>query len=663
MLANLVALMALLAGCSVAENSRSSVALPWMMSNPAPEDSKAAAVSVLSLPDEGNPGRFQEDEAPPTDSLETLKPDVSFGHTQPPEETDPSTETPWSGSANPESRASRERSEPVFVGTPATSFPSKWARAESASADMDKAKEALGAGDAQGAVELYERVNKVWPTAESYNNLGVALERSGQYAKAKASYQKAGALTQDVKQPIRQNLTRTRIRGAVQRCLPYAAWVCVALAVALVLTWLARCAASVYRRLRHRMRFRRVRLVEMSHRVQCRSGEYQPDGRIYPDGEIIAVRADLGLPARTDIYPLHIELRMVRPDGSVWRTLQESLQQGQAGPVTVWFQVDDLGEVLQSPGAWKAQIVLRNIERTLGTTELTVITRAGLIADLEAIGTRLIAVCGEQTGPDTVIFPDVEAVVPRAVIRPRECHPSKYEGESLQVRLDLANLDKQDEVESQAFPLHLSKGKMEFCEVSRPIAGDPIARKVGRWEFRLRVEDRVLARFPFVITTREQALQSIKVKAFDVAARTPSGQVRQVGRVAYTQRVHSLYPVVTLSTRFPSRRLGHQMTMAVCVDGQPVGGVEGHLVMDQTSQELIPGEFVPPSLDEDSEDMPLTFVLLVEGRTLGVREITLRRGPPRCADAQGRISAVPRSEDLDYESEANRILSEACRSR
>jgi hypothetical protein len=101
------------------------------------------------------------------------------------------------------------------------------------------------------------------------------------------------------------------------------------------------------------------------------------------------------------------------------------------------------------------------------------------------------------------------------------------------------------------------------------------------------------------------------------------------------------------------------MTMGVCVDGEPVGGVEGTLVMDRNVVELMPGEFTPPPIPEGRDSMKVSFVLLVEGRNLGVREVMLRSRPPRCADAQGRISETPARGEIDYDSEAARILDEA----
>jgi len=220
-------------------------------------------------------------------------------------------------------------------------------------------------------------------------------------------------------------------------------------------------------------------------------------------------------------------------------------------------------------------------------------------------------------------------------------------------------MDKQDEVESQQFPLELANGSMEFCTVSRPVAGEEIAHKVGRWEFRLSVEGRPLARMPFVITSFQQALESLKVESCEIVGIPPSGRPAPVGKVAYVGDLQSLCPVVTVTSKLPSPRAGFQVTMGVCVDDQPVGGAEGTLIMDRNSVELMPGEFTLQGMPEGRDSMRVSFVLLAEGRNLGIRQVTLRSRPPRCADSQGRIVEVPSARDMDYSSEAQQILEDA----
>jgi len=122
-----------------------------------------------------------------------------------------------------------------------------------------------------------------------------------------------------------------------------------------------------------------------------------------------------------------------------------------------------------------------------------------------------------------------------------------------------------------------------------------------------------------------------------------------------------LSPVITLRTRFPSRRIGYEMTLAACIGNQPLGGVEGELIFNGNGNpvQLVPGEFVPPHPDEGRDAIALSFVLIVEGRTLGVREVLLRKRSPRFADAQGRIIHTPSSGEIDYGGEATRILGQA----
>jgi hypothetical protein len=229
----------------------------------------------------------------------------------------------------------------------------------------------------------------------------------------------------------------------------------------------------------------------------------------------------------------------------------------------------------------------------------------------------------------------------------------------MRLRLDLVNVDKGDESESQEFPLELTDGAMEFCSVSRRVAGDEIARKLGRWEFHLSAEGRQLAHMPFVITSIEQALESLKVESLEIARVAQTGRPASVGKVVYVRNLRALCPVVTVTTKFPSPRVGFQTTMGVCVDGEPVGGVETKLIMPYRSVELVPGEFTPPRIPEGRDSIRVGFVFMVEGRTLAIREVTLRHTPPRCADAQGRITGPLSTSEIDYEEEAARILGTA----
>ncbi|HUT56725.1 MAG TPA: tetratricopeptide repeat protein, partial [Phycisphaerae bacterium] len=427
---------------------------------------------------------------------------------------------------------------------------------------LDQAGEALSQGDAAGAVDMYRQANAELPTAEGYNNLGVALERSGRFVEAADAYEESLRLPH-ANEDAETNLNRARLRALIQAGLPYAVWVFGGLLVVFTLVWLTRRLVRAWRALRFRMRFRGVRVAGLAYRVQCRNGEYQPDAKVYGDSESISLKVDLALPQRRDIYPLQLELEVGGPNGGVWRTLQESVEATEADRVTIWFRVDELGELLEHSGTWKARLVLVNINKGLVGTTFAVVTRADLVADLEAVDARLIAVQGKQAGPEKVIFPDVEAVVPCAVIRPRSCHSSKFTG--MHLRLDLVNVDKRDEVESQEFPLELDGGSMEFCSVSRPIAGDDIVRKVGRWEFRLSVEGRRLARIPFVIVSYEQALDSLKAESFAIAGFPRTGHAARVGSVAYLRNLRSLCPVMTVTTQFPSPRTRYRMTVGVCV--------------------------------------------------------------------------------------------------
>lgn len=522
---------------------------------------------------------------------------------------------------------------------------------------LDQAARALATGDHAHAIELYRDANADQPTAEGYNNLGVALESRGRFDEAVIAYDESLRLLGCTAE-TRSNLQRARVRALIHSALPYAASVFAGLLVVFILIGLIRRLDRAWRNWRFRMKFRHVRVASFVHRVQCRDGQDQPDGKAYPDSESISVNADLVLPGRPDIYPLHLELEVVQPDGAIWRTLHESIDAPPALRLSLWFQVDQIAEMLPHSGSWKTRLTLRNIGKRLASTSIAIVTRADLVADLQASDVRLIALRGDSAEPEQVIFPETEAVVPTAMIRPKCFHPSKFV--DMRLRLDLVNVDKREEAENAELPLQLVDGRMVFSPVSRPIAGGEIARKLGRWEFRLSVDDRQLARIPFVITSFEQVLAGLKLESFEIAGIARSGQrTTPVGKVAYLRNVRALCPVVTLTSDLPSPRTGFRMTLGACVDGEPIGGVEGTLVLDRKSIKLLPGEFVPPALGEGRESANVSFIFMVEGRTLGIREVTMRSKPPCCADAQGRIVTPPAAGEIDFEAEAARILQQA----
>lgn len=521
---------------------------------------------------------------------------------------------------------------------------------------LDEAAQALSEGRPAQATELYRQANAVHPTREGLNNLGVALERMGRYREAGAAYREALQVS-DTRDGVRANLIRTQVRAAIWTGWPHMAGLFLGLSGLFLLRWLIGFLLQAWRRFRYRLKFRKIRLVGLNYRVQDREGQESPEGRVYPDSDTLAFKADLLLPNRPEIYPLALELELVRPNGQVLRTHGESVERFQAEKVTLWFQADQLEPVLQCPGGWDARLVLRNIGRTLGSVGFPVIDRAALTADLTAATPRLLALCGGQTRTETVVFPDVEAVVPCTVIRPRSCHPGKYAG--FQVHLDLVNLDKPEAPERMTFPLEFRGGVMEIGAVSRPIAGDAIAQKVGRWEFRIAVEDRILVHIPFTITSFEQALANIRLESFEIAGTFPSGHIGRVGNRAIINSLKTLAPIAVLATQYPCPRIKYRLTLGACLNGEPVAGAEAEVSFEGTSLELMPGEFHIPFLEDQAHPVRIGFALMLEGRVLGVREVVLHRQPPRCADAQGRIMTSPADMEMDYDCEAARILQEA----
>jgi hypothetical protein len=104
--------------------------------------------------------------------------------------------------------------------------------------------------------------------------------------------------------------------------------------------------------------------------VQCRDGQDQPDGNAYPDSENISLNADLLLPRHRDIYPLHLELEVVGPGGTTWRTLHETIENTEAERATVSFQFDQIATLLNCPGMWMVRLTLRNMRKVLAVTTL-----------------------------------------------------------------------------------------------------------------------------------------------------------------------------------------------------------------------------------------------------------------------------------------------------
>jgi len=137
---------------------------------------------------------------------------------------------------------------------------------------LDQAGEALSQGDAAGAVDMYRQANAELPTAEGYNNLGVALERSGRFVEAADAYEESLRLPH-ANEDAETNLNRARLRALIQAGLPYAVWVFGGLLVVFTLVWLTRRLVRAWRALRFRMRFRGVRVAGLAYRVQCRNGE------------------------------------------------------------------------------------------------------------------------------------------------------------------------------------------------------------------------------------------------------------------------------------------------------------------------------------------------------------------------------------------------------
>ncbi len=521
---------------------------------------------------------------------------------------------------------------------------------------LDRAGRALTEGDTKQAVELYRQAVSEDPTSTGYNNLGVALERDGQFTEAARALRQAAQLMDD-SSGLNTNLRRVRLRAFLQTGCSYAVWT----SGGLLTTWLLarlilrlmQCSAQR----RFRQKFRGVVVTSLEHQVLCRDGQPQPDGRAYPDSERIIVKAGIRLPERDDIYPLRFELQLGRQDGSVVHTIPMEVKERVAERITLTFTLNKIIAILRCPGIWKVGLVLENTHERLASSTLLVVSRADLIADLVIKNAHLVAQHQDRQIATDVVLPNVECVIPTAVLRARFLHPSKFS--QMNLRVDLVRRDHPEDSESCEFPLELANGEMEFCSILRAIAGDAMAHKTGHWEFRFSVEKKLLARLPFLIMPVEQALENLKIERFDVIGIPHHGKPFAVGKHVCARNLESLCPVIRLASRPPLPWGSLQLTVGIYLDGELIDGQEGTLVLDDHRIEVMPGQFVLPDPPEASDGKSLCFGLFVESKLLGTRSVILRPSIPRFANAEGRLVERLSGNQVDYEVEADRILCEA----
>ncbi len=522
---------------------------------------------------------------------------------------------------------------------------------------LDQAGRALSEGDAKRAVDIYRQAVAEDPTAEGYNNLAVALERTGQFRQAADAFQRAMRLS-DHSPEIRANLWRARVRGLLDITRPYATSLFVGLLTVSFASWLGQKLMPHWQGWRLKRRLHGIRAVSLIHSVTCHDGRRQPDANAYPDSERILFKADIRLPKRDDIYPLHFTLEIVGPNGVVWQNIRQTVDSRSIGRIVVHFEVTQMAELLGNPGNWTARLVLQNIDKHLGSASFLVVSRDDLITDLVVTDTRLMAVQGNRLIPAETVLSNVKFVVPTAVIRPRSFHPSKFT--DLRLRVDLVNMENR-EFEIYRVPFEFIDGAMELCSISRPVANAKIASKPGRWEFRLGVDSQLLAKIPFRILTIEQALEKTKIERFELAGISRGGKAFMVGNEAYVQEIKALCPMITMASELDLPRAEFRMAIGVYVDRELVCGGERRLVLDRRHVELMPGEFSLPNIPEGRNSIEVLFVVQVEGKSLGNRIVTLQANRPRFADAQGRLTEAALASEFDYTIEADRILRRAQR--
>ncbi|MBU0719171.1 MAG: tetratricopeptide repeat protein [Planctomycetes bacterium] len=520
----------------------------------------------------------------------------------------------------------------------------------------DEADRMLAEGHLDEAIAFYREHLELEPTAEGFNNMGVALERSGRLDEAAEAYNRALLLPQATR-ATQKSLYRVRLRILLKRILPWAAWLLAGLATVLGLAWLRKRLVSAWREFCDRRRYRHVRMTGLSCRVQCQDGEYQPDGYLYSDSASLSIKAELELPVRQDIYPLNFSLELRRPDGRAACTLRENVQQVETRRVELWFTRYYVSDLLANPGTWTARLTLENVHRTLGQLEVKVVSREMLVKDLVAEQPELVVVRSGVPHVSTTVLTDVDSVVPRVRLRPRHYHPSKYDG--MQLRLDLARPNGDQVGDSTSLPIEFADGVAVVDQLECPVAGSLIAGKTGRWEFRLLVEDHQLGTIPFALMTEQQVRESVKLARIDVAGTTRAGRIVPVGQFTYAQDLMSLCPIASFYTPHPVPWLEHGLTVGVCLEDEPIGEVEGQIAFNQDCADFIPGELPLPLWRRGQEEIRVSFIFFLGHRQLAIREVRIHKARPKCTDRQGRITTSTEWRQADWDSEASRLLAEA----
>ena len=492
-------------------------------------------------------------------------------------------------------------------------------------------------------------------TAAHLNNQGTELEDSGDFAEAADAYNRALGFDPD-NEDIRGNLRRVQVKKnliplAILSLVVFLIFGCV-----LLIRWLITFITDAFDQMKRRFRYRKVRLSGIVKHARTAGGEMQPDGYVYFDTTLLTLTATISTPLRADLYPLALALELVKPDGTVHCTVENTVTAYPGRSHAVTFEVPDMDVVLRSPGRWRANIFLCEVT-LLGETAFTVVDRSQLIDDLAIRDVSLIATQGDEIRETDLVLTDVESVMPHAVFAPKTYHPSKFDG--LELKIELVHHDTAFVLEETTIPFDLSSGQMELLEHSVTVVNGPIEKWTGRWDFRLSVEGRKLRRqISFLLLTSLELQKSIFVERIDIVGQTVSGQCVPVGDSGYMPDIQSLTPVVTVRTQYPTPDIEHPVLIGVCIDGEPVEEVNTQIVLDQPASEFIPGEYNLP--DERPQGPTVySFVIFMHGQCLATRDVRLIQNMPSCANAQGQLDNDWSGTGCDFDREAEDILQHA----
>ena len=493
------------------------------------------------------------------------------------------------------------------------------------------------------------------PAAARLNNRGTDIEDSGDFDEAAEAYERALALAPN-NEDIRSNARRVRARKNLGSLAVLSLLVLTIIGCFLLIRWLITIITNAIDRARRRFRYRNVRLGGIVKHALTAGGEMQPDGYVYFDTTSFTVTANITMPSREDLYPLSLALEIVRPDGTVHCTVENTVTAYPGRSHAVGFSIPDIDVVLRSPGQWRGNLFLCDI-KLLGETAFAVVGRQQLIDDLAVRDVSLIATRGDEVRATGLVLTDAEAVVPHAVVMPKTFHPRKFEG--MELKLELVHHDSKFVLEETAIPVDLSSGQMELIEHSVTVANGPIAERTGRWDFRLTVEGRRLRRqISFLLLTTLELQKSIFVEGIDIVGQTANGQCVPVADSGYMPNLRSLAPVITIRTQYPTPDIEHPVLIGVCVDGEPVEEVNTQVVLDKPVGEFIPGEF---NLPEERPHGPIvySFVIFMHGQCLATHDVRLIQNMPSCANAQGQLDNDWSGTGCDFDREAEDILQHA----